>query len=273
MEQTIYIDVLVGLNLFINYFMLKAAAKYLAAVIKKKRLIAASGLGALFSLVILLPETGFFISLLMRLGMSIAIVLTAFGWHGIRSLIRCTAAFYIIGFAFAGLMLVLWYLVAPQGMLMRNSIVYFDISPLLLVVFTVISYILISIAHRFTGRQMPKELNCRIVIRNNGCCCICSAKVDTGNSLREPFSGDPVVVVYEKAVSSVMPPPENSNIRLVPFSVVSGNGLLRAFRPERLTVYSGKRIIETKKVFIAVSEERLGESDALLNPDILQEIG
>ena len=269
-KQTIYIDVLVGVNLFINYFLLLCVSKFLSLETRRRRLVAAALLGAAYSLTILLPELSPALSLPLKLLMSLSIVLAAFGYHGIRRLVRATVAFYLTSFAFAGLMLALWYFFAPQGLMIRNSVVYFNISPLALIALTVVCYGCVTLFRRVTGRQMPRELNCRIVIERGGRTCSCAARVDTGNTLREPFSGDPVAVVYEPAIASLIPPKESLNFRLVPFDAVSGNGVLEAFRPDRLTVYSGGKTFETRKVFIAAAKTKLGESDALLNPDLLQ---
>lgn len=269
-KQTIYVDVLVAVNFFINYFLLLATARFLAVPVKRGRLAAASGLGAFFSLFILLPALPEALSAAVKLLMSGAIVLSAFGFGGVRRFLRNTAVFYMINFGFAGLMLALWYFLAPQGLLVRNSVVYFDISPVLLILLSVVCYLVVTLINRIAGRQMPKELFCRIVVSCGGVSCDCTAKVDTGNALREPFSNDPVVVVSEQAIRRVIPPAGSLNLRLVPFDAVSGRGMLKAFRPDRLTIYYGKQTIRPERVYIAVSKTRLGECDALMNPDLLQ---
>ena len=48
MKQTIYIDVLLAVNIFINYFLLLAAAKFLAVKRVRLRILAASILGAAY---------------------------------------------------------------------------------------------------------------------------------------------------------------------------------------------------------------------------------
>jgi stage II sporulation protein GA (sporulation sigma-E factor processing peptidase) len=233
-------------------------------------MIAAAFLGAAYSLTILFPGIPPAFSLLMKLVMSLTIVLMAFGFKGLRAMIRETVAFYLTSFAFAGFMLVLWHFFAPQGLMIRNAVVYFNISPLTLIVLTVVCYAAITLFHRITGRQMPKELNCRILVECNGKTSAFTARVDTGNSLREPFSGDPVVVVHESVVERMIPSKDDLNYRLIPFDAVSGGGVLEAFRPDRMTICVGKRDIITKQVYIAVAKMKFGEFDALLNPELLQ---
>ena len=139
MKQTIYVDVLMAVNFFISYFLLLACAKFLTLPAKRGRMAAASGLGAVFSLSVLLPEFPAVLSLAGKLLMSVAMVLCAFGFGGIKRLVRNTLAFYIINFAFAGLMVAIWYFFAPQGLVIRNSVVYFNLSPVLLILLTVVT--------------------------------------------------------------------------------------------------------------------------------------
>lgn len=273
LKPTIYVDVLVAVNFFINYFLLLACAKFLSVPAKRWRFAVASGLGAFFSLSIFLPEFPAWATVMIKLLMSAAIVLCAFGFHSWKQFLRNTAAFYLINFGFAGLMLALWYFLAPQGLMIRNSIVYFDISPVLLIILTVICYLIITLVCRITGRQMPKELFCRITIHSGGISCTCNARVDTGNSLREPFSNYPVIVVSRSVIERMLPKSNSTGLRLIPFGAVSGSGLLKAFRPDLVIIFYGKKIIEIHKVYIAVSESKLENCDALLNPDILQASG
>lgn len=270
MKQTIYVDVLTAVNFFINYYLLLACAKYLGIPAKRGRLAGASALGAAFSLVILLPELPPAVSAVEKLAMSACIVLCAFGYGGPKQFLRRTAAFYLINFAFAGLMIALWYFLAPQGLLIRNSVVYFNISPVLLILLSAACYGIISLINRLAGREEPKELFVRLVISRGGVSCDCTARVDTGNSLCEPFSGDPVVVINREEARRIIPPEGGTNFRLIPFRSVSGSGLLKAFRPDRLAIYYGKEVIQAERVYIAVSETKLEGCGALLNPDLLQ---
>ncbi|WP_457942320.1 sigma-E processing peptidase SpoIIGA [Caproiciproducens sp. LBM24188] len=270
MKQTIYVDVLVGVNLFINYFLLLAVSKFLTIPVRRRRILLGALLGSAYSLFILLPDIPVMLSLLVKLIMSATIILASFSFRGFKQFLRQLATFYIISFSFAGLMLAIWYFIAPQGLIIKNSVVYFNISPLLLILLTVVCYLMIRLIHRISGRQAPEQLFYRIRIEYGNQTAACVAKVDTGNSLCEPFSNYPVVVVTNGCAGKMLPSEDSGKIRLVPFHAVSGNGLLPAFKPDRLVILSGKKEYEQKNVYIAVTQARLGEAEALLNPDLLQ---
>lgn len=271
MRQTIYIDVLLGVNLFINYFLLLTVAKFLSLYAKRWRLVLGAAVGAVFSLTVLLPELSAVLTFAMKLGISGLIVLAAFRFSGWPPFFRQLAAFYIVSFSFAGLMLALWYFIAPQGLIVKNSIVYFDVSPLLLLILTVFCYFLIRLIQRFTGRQAPKNLFYPIQIEWKGKEVACVAKVDTGNSLVEPFSGEPVAVVEKSRLEKFLPEIRaEGKVRLVPFSAVPGGGMLEAFRPDALYIVREKQRYRIPFGYIAICETPLGGFDALLNPDLLE---
>ncbi len=270
MKQTIYIDVLLGINLFINYFLLLSVSKFLSIPLQRMRLLFGSLLGAVYSLSILLPEIPVVLSLLMKLAMSATIILVSYPFHGLKEFLRELADFYIISFSFAGLMIAVWYFIAPQGMIINNSVVYFNISPLVLILLTVVCYLVIRLINRITGRQAPDSLYCRIQIEYGGNKSDCMAKVDTGNSLCEPFSNYPVVVVCDEYINGMLPPESSGKIRFVPFHAVSGEGLLPAFKPDKLIIHCAGKQYEQKNVYIAVATKKLGDTGALLNPDLLQ---
>lgn len=287
MKQTVYVDVLLATNIFINYFLLLAVGKFIRICYKRVRLVLASCLGAAYSLIIFLPQMNPWLSLFIKLLMSATIILAAFRITGPKSFFRAIACFYLTSFAFAGLMLALWYFFAPQGMAMKNSVVYFNISPLLLVITTIVCYFAVRLINRLTGKQEVKTDFCKLIITANGSTVECIAKVDTGSSLIEPFSHYPVVVAeYEKIYQAVPDQVRDMmcvtagggyssyvGLRMVPFHALSGEGVLPAFQPERFIIHTHKKDIETDKVYVAVYRGKLGGGafDALVNPELLSQ--
>ena len=286
-NNIIYIDVLICLNLFINYFILLGVSKFLFLKTRKIRIILAALLGGVYSLYILLPDINMFFSLIIKLVMSVTIIIVAFRKTGIKNFLKSIACFYSISFAFGGVMFAIWYLIAPNGMLMNNGVIYFNLSPMIFIFSTIVSYIIIRLISRFTGQQVPEEIFCNILIRHEGKEEVLKSKIDTGNSLVEPFSKLPVIVVDYKNIEKVVPEAikdfmcvalnsnnfnylNNKNFRFIPFSAVSGEGVLPAFKPDKLIVfYKGENI--EREAFIAVSRKNITFDNfhALMNPSLL----
>lgn len=279
MKQVIYIDVLIIVNLFVNYFILLTTSKFLNLKLKLSRLILGEILGAIYSLYIFIPEPNLFISILIKLFMSIIMVAVSFEFRTIQQFLKIIVCFYAVNFAFSGIMFALWCAFKPNGMIINNDIVYFNISPITLIVSTVISYIIIEIINRVIEKKQLKSSKYEIGIKFKDKYIVLNAKIDTGNLLKEPFSNLPVIVVKKSEINLLIPEfnifenIENQNeikklkIRIIPFKTVSGTGILPAFKPEYVVLKGNLK----KQAYVAVcSDEYFSEGiSCLVNPEIL----
>ena len=117
--------------------------------------------------------------------------------------------------------------------------------------------------------------------------------VDTGNNLRDPVSGLPVIVIDWEALQSVMPgevfafflstwdsvpaslpeTPIGRRLRLIPYESLSGKkGVLPGFRPDWLALVEKDGVKVFKNAIVCASGERLcpsGLYQALLHPDLV----
>ncbi len=121
--------------------------------------------------------------------------------------------------------------------------------------------------------------------------------VDTGNSLTDPLTRAPVIVVDYDEIIPIFPEKlqeklldkkggiinlvnlfnENglgNRVRILPFSDLGQeHGLLIGFRPDKVVINYKGREIETRRVIIAISENKLdtnNEYQVLVHPRILQ---
>ena len=143
-------------------------------------------------------------------------------------------------------------------MIYSNGIVYFDVSMTFLVICAVISYLIITIISKITDKKAPKRKEYIVTIQNKGVNATCNALMDTGNNLCDPFSSYPVIMVDKGIFSQLF---NEEKIRLIPISTVNGDSLIRAFRPERVTINN----FSTDKVYIGESNTILDEYKVILN--------
>ncbi len=69
-----------------------------------------------------------------------------------------------MNFAFAGFMMAIWYFISPQGMIIKNSIVYFNISPIILIGSTAVCYVVIRFIYRFIGKHEVSGGCCTVTV-------------------------------------------------------------------------------------------------------------
>ena len=111
--MTVYADVLIVVNLFVNYALLLCSSMIVKNRISNLRLLLGALIGSLYGLVIFLPEIPRYFELPMRIAVSALIAFAAFGYRNLRRFLRCFFTFLAVTFAFGGIMLVLWVTVAP----------------------------------------------------------------------------------------------------------------------------------------------------------------
>ncbi len=273
--HTIYIDVLFCVNFIIDYMLLLLVKTFLSLSCRLRRLLAGAAVGGITSFVILLPPMPSGFSLIISLASACMIVGTAFAPLSVRVFFKAAVSFFLISFLYCGMMMAIWMLFSPDNIIIRNTTVYIGISPVALVVTAVICYVIIKTAVRITGKRSPALLTCTVSADIGGEELIVIGKVDTGNTLKEPFSGSPVIVVERGACYSVKVLSEMTvasltpGCRVIPFTSVGGKGMLPAYKAENIRVKYGG-IEYHVSAYIAVCEEGMitGGEKAIVPFDI-----
>lgn len=271
MSGVIYADVLVVINIYITYFLLRSAALFSRTVPDRLRMLISSVSGGLYSLTILLPERLQDIITALRFLVIPLFIWVAFGYPSLKAFLRLCISFLASSFIFAGLMFALWYFVCPNGMYFDGSVVYFDINIITLAVLTVICYVFMKIFDRLFKSRVPMNtvFLCDVIV--DGKKISMKAFLDTGNRLHDYFTDKPVVVAYKEIFRDILNTDSEEDIikhkcRLIYCNSIGGKTFLPAFSPERIHIRGGNYDFSTDKVTLALSSERLlqGEYDAIL---------
>ncbi len=272
-----YIDVLLCLNLIINYLILMSAGSFLHRKKRRLRLICGALFGSLCSLIILLPPLSNLLNFAVKLLVSSVICLISFGFSSKKDFLVNTAAFFLMSFLFCGVMLALWFIFTPRGMVINNSTVYFNISPIYLIVSALVTYLITRLVCRITGRREVKNLYINVKIENLSNVAELKGKLDTGCNLKEPFSGSPVIVCGAEKIRSVAPErvieyqkcPVGAGapvgVRIIPYKTIDSDGLLPCFKPDKVYI-NGKPCFNEIYIAAAEGEKISGDADCLINP-------
>ena len=275
--MTVYADVFVIVNLYIDFFLLWCVRRFLRLQAKGWRLVAGGLCGALCGLVSLFPMAGW-ASLLAGGAVALAASAAAFCPLGWRQLARAWLCLWIFSFLLAGVFLFLTRFLAPARVAVVGHAVYFDLSLPLLFLFTCLAYGVFWAFQRLFPRGTSPLRLCTLRIENQGAAVELPARADTGNDLREPFSGLPVVVCEAHALKNTAPDgaldfladgtaPAGPSpmLRLVPFSTVGAGRLMPAFRADKVTLKESGQVLDC---YVALSSRPLssGQFAALFNP-------
>ena len=246
----VYVDGVMLINFLVDFLLLLGTNRLTGFPDNKKCMAAASVLGALYSGVCLLPELRFLGNLLWRVVVLALMGGIAFGWN--RSAVKRCGVFLLLGLALGGFSVLLgradiWGLALASAGIWLLSRMSFD-AP-------VGSREYIPLMIRYGDRSVNL-----LALR------------DTGNTLRDPITGEQALVItadcasrltglsrqqirapLETVMSATLP-----GLRLIPFHTVGqGSGVMLAMSFDQV-VLGGRE----GRVLVAFSPENFGKSGA-----------
>lgn len=287
--KTIYADVLFCINFFIDFALLSSAAFILKRKIGGLRLTISAALGAVYSVLIFIPELSLLASLGIKLVFSGVMTLTAFGWRSSLGFLKSYAVFYGVSSVFGGAVFGVFCLLRPSAMVIKNSSVYIDIKPFYLFLLIGAVYAAVRIFYFFLPRKNEEYI--KITILLGGKTQTLTALYDSGNLLTDVMSGAPVVIAEFTKLERLIPRPLRRTFRnpMQPCSEMSAWGhsfrlipahgafgkdtLLPAFRPDGMIIERGGREGSVDNVFVALTDRMLssdGRYSALIGDELTQ---
>ncbi len=270
--MVIYADILFIVNFITDYFLLRLTGLILRRGCRLRRLLAASFLGAFFSFYIFLPPMPVYFHIPIEILLCAALTAAAFGFANRAAFVRATAACFGVTFAFGGVMTAVCGILKPKGMAVNNSVAYFNISPLVLITSAAAFYAAVWALRHFFGKKSPSAAECTVTLLRGGKSVALKGLLDTGNSVRDPFDGSPVITVNASVAEHVLcgeKIPENK-YRTIPCKTVNGVALLEGFRIDRADVLCGEKEYVIKSPVVAVSKVTIAENAVIIDPASLE---
>lgn len=271
----VYADVLILVNFVVNYFILRLTAKLDKTHYLRYRIILGSFMGGIFSLYIFLPKQHPVLEVIFRIVTASVITLIAFGFKNTRAFLRRVFIMLITTFVYAGIVMGIWLLFRTNKIVINNSVVYFDISAIQLIIVFTITYIVITFAEFIFRRNTVSAASCKLNINIEGRILKLTAIFDTGNSVTDLFTeADTVIVdktIFENTFNmAVLCSQFSSRYRVIPCSTVAGEKLLEGLRGDSMEIeYNGKKYSFEKPLVLASSQPLKEDFNAILNSDIL----
>lgn len=236
--KTIYLDVLLVQSLYVNYFLLRAAAKITHSRLQLMRCFLTAAASSLFSLLILLPPLPVLLQLFCKLLAAAATVTMAFGIHR-ESWLRQFGCFFVCNFLLAGLLLAVSSLSSHGFATWGNSYCYLDFSLLQLILFTALAYSLLHLCSLLRNRRRHTDERFQVFLRLGGKTAALPGLADTGNNLTDTFSGVAVIICSAEMLFDVLDGRTVETLRgyrLVPCTTVTAQGLIPLFRPDEVCI-------------------------------------
>lgn len=274
-DMTIYADILVLINTYVNYFVLLATCTFLRTPRRFLRLFLGAAVGGVCSLVILLPQKNELISMLCQLSIAVLIIFITFGFDYLHIFLKRLASFFLVSFLFSGSVYFIYQIFKPNRLIINNSVIYFDISTIELILGSAAIYAVIIVVRTLNGGFAKNDRKkVKMTIEHNGKRVEFSCLIDTGNMLRDAFTDMPVAVVDSSVSRCLMIDLNNlsedtikqNKLRYIPYNTVGNEGLMPVFKPD-CVLLDGRRV---DNLLIGVSSHKFeSEYKAVANYDIL----
>ena len=283
MVQGVYVDILLTINFLVHVLLISLVGKVCGRTQENRwRRTLAALLGAMCSLTIFLPPFPALAEVALKGCSTMMVVLAAFRWRGAGVFFREWVVLMLISTLFYGLMMLMQGFFAVSGMFVFGNAVYFHIQTPIFILCLAVSYAVVWLANRILQEMFHSDELYELSMMIEGRQMDFVGFLDTGNHLSEPFSGAPVLVCGLDTAAKLLPASvleavfgaENeycSHVRQIPFSAVSGNGLMPAIKGEEVILTQGDKRFCCQNFYLAVSRELIGGSEwqILLNRGVL----
>ncbi len=288
MQVVVYADILFVLNAIITFLMLNLTTDFLKSDAQPARIIFGSLVGGIYSFIIFAPEVKIFLSIIIKSIMLLSIVLISFKATSLRKYLKCIFLFLFISFVFSGVMYFFAFSFLKNKVYMKNGYIYFDIGPLEIIVFIGICFFAIKLLRKALLSKKNNDFIYELMINYNNKNIKIKALYDSGNAVRDPFTGKPVIIINLSEMSVLLSKDRFKDIsdmitnkefekipegvRLLPVSALGKIELIPAVTVDSATVLyeSGKNTVYKPSLAFTDNSFDSKKYSALINESVLK---
>ncbi|WP_270181795.1 sigma-E processing peptidase SpoIIGA [Alkalihalobacillus sp. CinArs1] len=299
--MAVYLDVIWLLNVCFDYMLLMLTSLLLKRHVRKRRLAAGALFASLYVIFLFIPGLEFMVHPIVKLFYSFIIVSITFGFTRFRSFIQSWLLFYFVTFMIGGGMLGAHYFlkqevgvyngaIATQGSGFGDPVSWVFV----LVGFPSVWFFSKKRLGDIEAKKIHYDQIASVKIMIDDVIVTAPALIDSGNQLKDPLSGAPVMILdmtihanhfsenflkKAKNVTDFQSEGEvdrwEHRLRIVPFRAVGqDHQFLCAIKPDAVEISTNEETIVVKKVLVGLSFQSLSgekEYSCILHPKMLAE--
>ena len=293
--MTIYLDLIFLENVFMNSIIIYATAIIIKKEIRIIRIIFGSLIGAIYATIYYITKLEIYSSTFLKLILSVVMVYISFNSKKIKFFLKELLIFYLTSFTFGGVTFALLYFISPNSIIFQNGVLV-GIYPLkMILIGGLIGFSIIILSFKTIKNTISKkDMVCILSIKFDKKEVTTNAIIDTGNFLKEPITGNPVVIATKECLVKIIPEAilNNTNnivngqyiidkkylskIKIIPFSALGiENGVLIGIKPDKITIYYQEKEKIFDDVIIGIYNKKISKNNkynALIGLDIIERI-
>ncbi len=293
-----YLDVIWFDNLIMNYILLWTVSKVYKDETPRWRLWIASCIGAIYVVLLITTNNNILDNTITKIILSICIVLIGYRYTSLARLIRLIGLFYALTFIFGGAAFGIYYF-TEDIITIKKGIFYLRNFPAKTIFLSSVMVVILvrGLWSKIRNRRLTTSLIYSIEIRHKGMDFILKGLLDTGNSLYDPITQRPVIIVEYSKIQKALPmeirdificnreqdidyiaktisEPQFSTIfRLIPYYAVGKpGGFLVGFKPSKVLIFLDGSWHGTDDAIVALSAKELSRDrqyHALIHPEMV----
>lgn len=292
--MTIYIDIVLLENLVMNYIILLGTGYIIKARIKHIKLIISSLIGAIYALLAYMEIFPIYANFITKMILAICMIYIAFKPKKIKGLIKELIVFFLVSFSLGGCAFALLYMIKPQEIFVKDG-VYIGVYPLKIALLGGITgFVITYISFKVVKNHITKnEIIYNAIIKIEDKKLEIKVLLDTGNMLKDPITGDTVIIIEKEKLYDILPLELLNNIdnffefdnkiikneyqtrlRIIPFtSVGKRNGMMVGIKADYVSIITDIDEIKKDNAIICVYEKKFSKTDkysGLIGLDILE---
>ena len=297
--MTVYLDIVFIENILMNYIIMYASGIVMKHKMKKIRILLASIIGAIYTVLMYINILPIYSNIIMKFLLSIVITYVSFKPNTFKRLYKDLVIFYLVSFVFGGCVFALMYFLKPQMAQIRNGVFVGAYPIKIALIGGITAFIIIQISFKIVKNKISKKdmiIDIEIIIDKK------AAKIkgllDTGNFLKDPITGLPVIVVEKESLKQIISDKILNNLekilggdideltkddkfnqnisrfRMIPFSSLGKqNGLLLGIKSDGVNIIIDGKIEKNNNVIIGIYDKSFTKNNmysAILGLDILE---
>lgn len=266
----IYIDVVLIENFIINFFLLLVTTQIIKLKGEYKRLIIASFIGSLYTLLMFIPEVDFLVSLPIKLIMALLMLYIVIGKKDIIFYVKSYFCFILLSLSFCGICFAFALAQNPYsfnaGFTINNYLFRYLLFSIM-IMYILTNRIVLFIKDRISFSKLIYDLD----INYEGISYRVKGFLDTGNALIEPVTSLPVIIVEKKYLNNIQV--KSDKCYHIPYKVVNGySDKLLGIKVDEIKVYKNKGEVEHRKAIVCLCDTKLSNNNefgALLSRGVI----
>lgn len=285
----VYADLLFLINTGMDGLCFFMTGRLLHRKLSPWRVLIGAMLGGMYAVAALFFECGQALALLLDMGVCFILCALVF-WGaksgGIGRLFVTTAIYLLLSMTLGGVMTVLFNFLNRIGFINALPAGEDGLGTWLFALLAILSSIITLSGGRFF-RKESRIRQCRVTVELDSRRVELDGLVDTGNLLRDPLSGRPVICADRRLLSGLLSPglaramedsqratslspADAKRLRLIPAGSATGHGILTGFVPDQILIsYIHRNKEQQREVNAVIASAELTDTHAIVPAELI----